>query len=221
MLEKLSGSKSSNNVRKCKFCHKTLPDSFTESPPTARRGRIAYCQRHENATTLEDGKAKGYPTFIDFIGLKERIVRLLPFIKKDVVNRSSESEFMKTLRKKTKKTNAANPMTMIELFDECQPGYYGPRGSEVISDLVLSRLGEYIRRNERVYEDLKFCGGVTGFISSVVVPEVGVRLVMEDRNVPKEEARTIMKDSVAYGGVVNASVEMSDEDEENESELSD
>jgi hypothetical protein len=212
-ITEMLGKFSSPSIPTCKFCRKPLPANFTETPPTATRGRIAYCQRHENATILEQGREKGYPTSVDLVALNSRVVKLLGFIKDDVINASSDSEFMRNLRKNTKRRNAANPMTMIDLFDDSQPGYYGPRGSEIISNLVMLKLGDYIRKNDNVYDDLKFCGGVSGFISAVVVPEVGIRLIMEDMEIGKEEARTIMRDSVAYGGIINASVEMSDDDD--------
>lgn len=202
----------SPSIKTCKFCRQPLPSGFKEPPPTAARGRIAYCQRHENATILEKGRTKGYPCSTDFTALRKRLITMLPFIKK-IINNPSKSEFMMRLRKGAKGRNAAQPMTMIDLFDECQPGYYGPRGSELISDVVLKELGDYIRENNNLYEDLKFCGGVTGYIQSVVVPEVGLRLIMEDMEISKDEARTRMKESVAYGGIINASVE-DDEDEE-------
>jgi hypothetical protein len=96
-------------------------------------------------------------------------------------------------------------MSQINVFDDLQPGYYGSTGAGIISDVVLNRLGKDIRGREELFDSLKFCGGVTGYVSSVVVPEVGLLLIMEDLpGISKAEAKRIMRDSVAYGAAMNA-----------------
>ena len=112
-------------------------------------------------------------------------------------------------------------MTMIALFEEAQPGYYGPRGSELISEIVMKRLGDKIRKKENLLESLKFCGGVMGYISAVIVPEVGTLLIMEDMGVERAEAKKVMRESVTYGNVVNPSLDGVSSDEEDGNEDSD
>lgn len=193
--------------RRCPFCRKKLPDSFTESPPKATRAHFGYCQRHETATTLAAGKSKGYPTSIDFTFLKSRVVKTLPEIRK-IIERPVESEFMTKLRSKTSRRTAAAPMSMMNFFEDSQPGYYGTRGAEVISQTIMSGCGNDIRGSDARYEDVIYCGGVINFISSVLVPEVGVRLIMNDMDVTRDEAKQIMRDSVSFGTAINGSVEV-------------
>ena len=57
-----------------------------------------------------------------------------------------------------------------------------------------------------------------GYVSSVVVPEVAVRLIMEDKSVEWKRAREIMKESIPYGNAKNPSEETFS-DEENNSDL--
>jgi hypothetical protein len=102
----------------------------------------------------------------------------------------------------------------MKLMEDSQPGYYGPQGAELISQIMMEKFGDTIRRKDKLFSALKFCGGVTGYVSTVLVPEVGVRLIMEDMCVDWEKAKEIMKESVEYGAVVNASVEVSDDDED-------
>ena len=200
------------NKRVCKYCNQRLPSTFTESPPTAPRARYGYCQRHIDATVVQEGKAKGFPERVDFSALRSRVKKLLPTIRK-MVNSPDESEFLTNLRSKTFRKTAAAPMSMINSFEDSRPGYYGSQGAEIITGLVLRKLGDEIRQNAMLYDALKFCGGVTGYVSSVVVPEVGLRLIMEDMTISKSEARQIMKDSIAYGGVVSAKVDSDDDSE--------
>src|SRR5579859_717418 len=199
--------------RRCPFCYKVLPDSFTESPPTASRARVIFCQQHENAEILEMGKLKQYPSSFNTKRLRSRIQSLFPEIKA-VIKSPTESEFLALQRTKTSRKNAAAPMIQMKLMEDSQPGYYGPQGAELISQIMMEKFGDTIRRKDKLFSALKFCGGVTGYVSTVLVPEVGVRLIMEDMCVDWEKAKEIMKESVEYGAVVNASVEVSDDDED-------
>jgi len=67
----------------------------------------------------------------------------------------------------------------------------------------MKELAAEIRRRESIREDVEFFGGIMGFVSAVVVPEVGVRLIMKDMNLTRKEARKVMIESVQYGAVVN------------------
>ena len=53
-------------------------------------------------------------------------------------------------------------------------------------------------------------GGVSAFAQSVLVPELGVHLVMEDLKVGEDEARAVMRETVEMGELLN------DEDDEGE-----
>ena len=196
----------SSPVKKCPFCQKQLPKGFIESPPRAARAKFGYCQRHENEATFQDGRKKGYPkpnTF-DFRVIDQRIRKLLPEIQKSLEKRS---EFVDTIRSKTTARKAATPMSTYNFVQNMQPGYYGPRGAQLITGIAMKELGAEIRRRESIREDVEFFGGIMGFVSAVVVPEVGVRLIMKDMNLKRKEARKVMSESVQYGAVVNPAEE--------------
>ena len=42
-----------------------------------------------------------------------------------------------------------------------------------------------------------------GYVQAVLVPEIGLRLVMEDMHVEQDEARQIMRESKAIGDLLN------------------
>src|SRR6202043_727614 len=125
---------------------------------------------------------------------------------KAVIKSPVESEFLALQRRRTSRRNAAAPMIQMKLMEDSQPGYFGPQGAELISQLMMEKFGDTIRRRDKLLSALKFCGGVTGYVSMVLVPEVGVRLIMEDMHVDWEKAKKIMKDSVEFGAVANANV---------------
>lgn len=89
------------------------------------------------------------------------------------------------------------------------PGYYGPRGAHVMLETIMRKMANQIRdvgTNDRLIAG----GGVSAFAQSVLVPELGVHLVMEDLKVGEDEARLVMRETVEMGELLN------DEDEEGE-----
>lgn len=131
-----------------------------------------------------------------------------------IIKGELKSEILQKLRKSTSNRNAATPMAMFQVFDLTQPGYYGPRGVELITRLVMERFADEIRHSTKLQEALRFCGGVMGYVSSVIVPEVGIRLIMEDKDIDWAKARQIMKESVAYGSVINPALADKNEDDD-------
>jgi hypothetical protein len=205
----------SSSGRKCPFCRKGLPNAFVEEPPTAPRARYGYCKRHEDATTLEEGKRRGYPELFDFNIIQSRVLSVLKNIQiQQIIKGEQKSEILQKLRTSTSNRNAATPMAMFQVFDLTQPGYYGPRGVELITRLVMERFADEIRHSTKLPEALRFCGGVMGYVSSVIVPEVGIRLIMEDKDIDWAKARQIMKESVAYGSVINPALADKNEDDD-------
>ena len=64
-------------------------------------------------------------------------------------------------------------------------------------------------------------GGVSGFVQSVLVPELGVRLIMEDMAVNEDKAKIIAKDTVKIGELVNDDEGSMDMDEFDDDESDD
>ncbi|KAK3808249.1 MAG: restriction of telomere capping protein 4, partial [Linnemannia gamsii] len=85
------------------------------------------------------------------------------------------------------------------------PGYYGSKGSTMIMEaLVKMFLETHILTHEvtRPQEPIEY-------IQQVLVPETGVRLILEDRKdisdaaISMEDAQAIMLDSVEFGNYVH------------------
>lgn len=82
------------------------------------------------------------------------------------------------------------------------PGYYGPRGARVMQDEILDELSKELRE-AAVRDVVVSARGVGVYVTSVLVLEVGLRLVMDDLGVGREEARGVMEKSAAWGTLVN------------------
>ncbi|KAI9467540.1 hypothetical protein BDB00DRAFT_865035 [Zychaea mexicana] len=75
------------------------------------------------------------------------------------------------------------------------PGYYGPRGMQIIMDSA----------NTAPMPPLQF-------VQQILVPEMAARLIQEDKNVSYDDAVDIMKKSAKFGSAVNPTID-SDESE--------
>jgi hypothetical protein len=91
------------------------------------------------------------------------------------------------------------------------PGYFGTRGLRVMTEYIVREFAPLLRKMA-VEDRLVSARGVTGFVQEVVVPEVAVRLVMEDMGLGgapdgEEEARRVLRESAAVGELVNEEIE--------------
>ncbi|KAL6878693.1 RTC4-like domain-containing protein [Trichoderma novae-zelandiae] len=82
------------------------------------------------------------------------------------------------------------------------PGYYGPRGFNVMTDYLVREFSDMLMK--KAARDKVIAGrGVPMFIESVLVAELGVRLIMEDMCVSPDKARRILEESKDLGGLVH------------------
>ncbi|KZW04305.1 hypothetical protein EXIGLDRAFT_594328, partial [Exidia glandulosa HHB12029] len=91
---------------------------------------------------------------------------------------------------------AESAMGQYATMDRVQPGYYGERGVVVIQQALLAMYPpEALRLVQARLSPLTS----TTFLHSVLVPEVGLALIMEDSRQPREAALKIMRNSTRYG----------------------
>lgn len=88
-----------------------------------------------------------------------------------------------------------------------KPGYYGSKGSAVLFKILAKMFLE----SQLLTHEMAHPQKPAEYIQHVLVPEAGVRLIVEDRNllpsspgsISFEEAREIMMDSVEFGSYVH------------------
>ncbi|KAG4104340.1 RTC4-like domain-containing protein [Neocallimastix lanati (nom. inval.)] len=163
-----------------------------------------YCRLHQaKLVIIPQGLKKGYPLEINFDLLQERIERF----KKDlfeIVYDRKKSYFRELALNEYKRygsNKARNFSFLIQRFDKILVGYYGSKGFNIITEILLNMF--FIKRKEnelaKPFE----------YIQEVLVPECGVRLIAEDQhlNIDNEEdmekARKIMEESNEFGLVVH------------------
>ncbi|KAF5362164.1 hypothetical protein D9756_002656 [Leucocoprinus leucothites] len=188
---------------------------------------VAVCQRHDFETeVLPEAEAKGWPKTINWEELADRVLKMKPALE-EIIHDSGEAdthalvedegeglmtsfiskgpriqcvfwrEAMKSLLKSGARAMADVRGQFLD-FEKSQPGYYGELGQIIIQQTLFNMfpLDSF---------DLKLIKPFTAndFIQRVLVPEVALRLIMEDRGlkglIGAETALPILRESTTYG----------------------
>ncbi|TFK39470.1 RTC4-like domain-containing protein [Crucibulum laeve] len=189
---------------------------------------IAVCQRHRfESQILPEAEAKGWPKKIDWKSLGARIEQMKADLKmliedpgddleldengdeivrewyEDVPQKGPRAKcvFWKEIMKEVKKKGSRAVVGVkgqFTNFEKAQPGYYGELGSIIIHQ-TLYNLFPPTSFDPTLISPLT----ANEFVQRILVPEVAVRLIMEDKGLEgdsaAEEAVKILRDSSAYG----------------------
>ncbi|KAK8042048.1 hypothetical protein PG993_006571 [Apiospora rasikravindrae] len=185
----------------CPMCGQTVDSELLKRHTT--RGRMTirqqttFCLSHKRREAEEIRKSNRYPE-VDWDGLEARFTEHKDFIK-DVLEGKRASYFASLL---SNKVETGKDRTLLKTDESLTPGYYGPRGLRLMTDFILHSFSDTVRK--RAVEDhLVAARTYTGYVQSVLVPELAVRLIMEDMDVDEEDARKIMHESSDLGDVLH------------------
>jgi hypothetical protein len=186
--------------KRCPMCKKTVDDEYLRKfKSLSTRMQMKACQSHQKTTASEEWKLKGYPV-INWEQLSSRINEHHQFI--EGLIEGAECHSRSLLEERVKAGKDRNLLTTTtNLF----PGYYGARGLRAISEQVMRKFSKLLRKRA-VKDKTMAARGVTGFVQSVVVPEVTVLLIAEDMKVGTEKARDILNDSAGLGEMVHEEI---------------
>ncbi|KAI0596670.1 RTC4-like domain-containing protein [Biscogniauxia sp. FL1348] len=184
-------------VARCPMCHEVvdreLLDKHSDNGRMSIKKQTAFCRLHNRKAALNSGSERGYPK-IDWNTLDSRCDKHQDFLKK-ILEGSQASYFAKVLKEQVQ---SGKNRTLLKTEDSLTPGYYGPRGLRFMTEYIMRTLSTVVRK--RAIEDrLISARGYTGYVQAVLVPELAVRLIMEDMGVPEETAREILQDSIEVG----------------------
>ncbi|KAK3398101.1 RTC4-like domain-containing protein [Sordaria brevicollis] len=209
----------------CPMCDEEVDKSVFElfkakHPRMTIQHQQKFCQTHKRASANKEWLDKGYPD-IDWTKMDKRIRNHYDFLR--TILNGGKSYYADVLSDKVKSgQNKTRLMSEVNLT----PGYYGMRGLRLMSEHLVNGLASELRKRA-VQDRLVAARGHMFYIQSVLVPELAVRLIMEDMNgegsekVTEEQARTIMNDSTWVGELLNEEVAdhvlyEDEEDQENE-----
>lgn len=163
------------------------------------RQQEKFCRSHRKTTAEKRWNRKGYPE-IDWEKLESRILGHHDFIK-NLLN-GAECHYRKAFEDLVA---AGKGRSIRKMESNLIPGYYGSRGLNMISEHVISEFAEPLSERS-VNDGLISKRGTTAFVQSVIVPEVTVRLIMEDMFIDDEEARNVLTESSNIGELVHEEI---------------
>ncbi|KAI5926892.1 RTC4-like domain-containing protein [Camillea tinctor] len=185
-------------IARCPMCHEVV-DRELLNKHSDKNGRMsikkqtAFCRLHNRKSALNSGSERGYPK-INWGTLDSRCDRHQEFLK-EILEGTQPSYFGKVLKEQVQ---SGKNRTLLKTEDSLTPGYYGPRGLRLMTEYIMRTLSTVVRK--RAVEDrLISARGYTGYVQAVLVPELTVRLIMEDMDVVEKTAREIMQDSIEVG----------------------
>jgi len=185
---------------RCPMCNKPVdPDDLRAFGDMNTRQQEKFCRSHQRKSAKEDWESHGYPE-IDWENLDSRISTHHSFIKEVV--KGAESHYRRALADIVK---AGKDRNLMKMTSNLTPGYYGSRGLRAISENLMQKFSPLLKKMA-IQDRLISARGPTAFVQSVLVPEVTVRLIMEDMKVEIEEARKILTDSVGVGELVHEEI---------------
>ncbi|KAK9465914.1 RTC4-like domain-containing protein [Lipomyces arxii] len=185
----------------CPICGFKLSEKirakYVNYPDSLRRS-YAVCNAHNSESVMESAKGKNYPTVINDTELEERAEKLSSVLE-NIISEREHSEFHEKCKESTRLRRGRRVDALAQLeegFDEALPGYYGLRGSGILLRVALRHAGELIRRHKQTWISSI---SITGYATAVLVPELAIRLIMDDQGVDREHAMDIRVKSVEYG----------------------
>ncbi|KAE9381825.1 hypothetical protein N431DRAFT_476589 [Stipitochalara longipes BDJ] len=187
-------------MAKCPMCGETVdPTDLRAYGRMNTRKQEKFCRSHRKTTALDTWKAEEYPT-INWAKLDSRISKHHSFIK-ELIN-GADSYYRERL---AETVNAGKNRSLLKSNYNPTPGYYGTRGLRAISENTMRKFTPLLKRR-MVVDRLMAARGFTPYVEYVVVPEVAIKLIMEDMMCGVERAREIMSKSLEVGELLSEEV---------------
>jgi len=218
-VEQHEASKLDSDHFPCPVCKRTLLKSSTSLSKSTLRAlplskQQKFCYDHRMQDAKRKWAANGYPEInFDTLGLSSTLqkhIRTLP----SVIQRKKTSQYLIALDDAV--SAAKGNQTIIERYfnltaiTTIHNGYYGPRGAKVVSAAIAEDADVAKALNKAIKSDKSFrLAGIGRAIDCVLLPEILVRLVIEDMSLgqgrggrsgkAEEEARKVLEESVDVG----------------------
>lgn len=194
----------------CPVCRKQVPrDRIPSGTKDPRRLNLkdqrTFCRQHSTLDAQLIWEERGYPQ-INWDELESvRIPKLMPHLRR-VLNQKTTSYYMTEVESHVNEAKGhrkkINNYLIEGAFELCKAGYYGPRGTATVMRVIEKKMSKDMAdmHNDKLVRAI----GQGHFVAAVLVPEVTVRLVMEDIHTKIErEARTVIDESTEAGLLLN------------------
>ena len=199
---------SSPSSTKCPLCNSSVQRDHLESFNRGRRLNIRqqqrFCLSHKVLDAENTRKKRGYP-HVNFTALEQdRIPKHIPHLNQ-ILNQNRASSYRLALSSAIKRTRGSHKGLQSYLkegiVEVAKYGYYGPRGARIMGQAVTTRMSAAIDGALRV-DSVARAVGAGVYVSAVLVPELALRLVMEDMEMADEDeqkAKMVLAESAEVG----------------------
>ena len=183
-----------------------LNDEYAKVPTLAIRKQQDFCHQHRLAEAQVVWRERNYPD-IDWTELETTTIpKQIPHLKK-VLQRKLASHYLQRLDEHVtafaKNRKAIKLYLQEGVFDVAKSGYYGPKGTAIMANTISQSLAKDFRSCQG--DAAIKAAGLGNYAAAVLVPELTMRLVMDDMNTrSQDKARQIMDESNHLGALVNA-----------------
>ncbi|KAK1045288.1 hypothetical protein LTR74_018165 [Friedmanniomyces endolithicus] len=223
LLEVMAPSELPAGVRRmeCTICTATIPatlredyeDLYPQAKQWAFKWQQRFCRYHRQAAAKEAWEERGYPS-IDWIRLGSRLRQRKHMTHmKRIISGEVTSMFREHFQTRVK----SRAKTLLQVADDenadkgASAGYYGPRGEKIMTDHILSSFADDLRlhaTNDTLVAAAGVSGGVSGYVQSILVPELAVSLIREDLGAKSQrDPVKVLEDSAELGETLCPEIE--------------
>jgi hypothetical protein len=196
---------------RCPLCHSKVDQVHLETFNFGRRLNIRdqqrFCQEHKHRDAEKQRQEKEYPS-IDWPGLTNNRIPKHIAVLSGILKRTLPSHYRDRLDAAVQeaKTSRKGLQRYLKdgVVDVAKHGYYGPKGARIMGHTITTHMSEALKQ-ELKRDKVARAAGVGGYVNAVLVPELAVRLVMEDMGLADEQrARDVLSESSNVGILLNA-----------------
>jgi hypothetical protein len=211
------------STSRCPLCHSKIDQVHLETFNFGRRLNIRdqqrFCQEHKHRDAEKQRQEKEYPS-IDWPSLTNNRIPKHIAVLSGILKRTLPSHYRDRLdaAMQEAKTRRKSLQRYLKdgVVDEAKHGYYGPKGARIMGHTITTHMSEALKQ-ELKRDKVVRAAGVGGYVNAVLVPELAVRLVMEDMGLADEQrARDVLSESSNVGILLNADDENVIREEEGE-----
>ncbi|EEH11077.1 conserved hypothetical protein [Histoplasma capsulatum G186AR] len=190
----------------CPMCDQAVDPRFIDelrsNQGLSYRKKAQFCRDHRIKAAKHQWTERGYPK-IDWENLHKRIEKHYAELD-EILTRKKPSFYRNVLESsRTGKKKGSLRLTVDgDGVEKISPGYYGPWGAKAMMDAIIGHFAGKFKRLAPTDTLIK-AAGVSGFVQSVMVPELTVMLVKDDMDIEDADARQVMRDSTEIGNLIN------------------
>ena len=135
---------------RCPMCHQEVDRELLEKYSTQGKMSVkqqtTFCRAHKRKSAAKLGSEKGYPK-IDWETLDSRLSSHRKFLQ-NILEGTQASHYRSILKERV---DSGKNRTLLKSDDNLTPGYYGPKGLQVMTQFIMRTLSDVLRR--RAVED--------------------------------------------------------------------